>query len=53
MTVLVAYTDFREIPGTAGYKIPYTLLQGSMNQELQFNLVEVEVNKGMKDGVFE
>lgn len=53
MNVIIAYSDFREVPGSGGYKIPYKLQQGSATQELEFALDEVEVNRGMPDSLFE
>ena len=51
--VIVEFSDYREVPGAGGYKIPYTLKQGSPMQELEFTVQSVEVNKGIPDSVFQ
>lgn len=53
MNVIIAYSDYREVAGSGGYKIPYKLQQGSAVQELEFTLEEVAVNRGMADSLFE
>ena len=50
--VIIEYSDYREVPGAGGYKIPYTVKRGSPMQELEFTIQSAEVNKGIPDSEF-
>jgi hypothetical protein len=52
MPRIIEFSDYREVPGTGGYKIPYTIRQGTAAQELEFNVQSVDVNKGIPDSEF-
>jgi predicted Zn-dependent peptidase len=47
------YADYKEVPGTGGYKIPYTVKEGSGAQVLTATVQSVEINKGIDDAEFE
>ena len=47
------YTDYREVPGTNGYKVPYKVTEsGAGNPTITEEVQSVEVNKGIADGEF-
>jgi zinc protease len=50
--VTVEYKDYREVPNANGFKIPYTVLQGSATQSVEAKLQSIEINKGIPDSEF-
>lgn len=47
------YADYKEIPGTGGFKIPYTAKQASGAQVFTAKVETVEVNKNIPDSQFQ
>jgi predicted Zn-dependent peptidase len=50
--VSVIYSDYREIPGTNGYKIAFTVKQSAGPQEFEAKVQSVDINKGIPDSEF-
>jgi hypothetical protein len=47
------YADYRVVPGTNGYKVPYKVTEsGAGNPTITEDVQSVEVNKGIGDGEF-
>jgi zinc protease len=46
------YSDYKEVPGTGGYKVPYKVTQTMGGQTLSETVTSVEVNKGIEDSEF-
>jgi predicted Zn-dependent peptidase len=46
------YADYREVPGTKGYKVPYKVTQSAEGQNISATVTTVEVNKGIADSEF-
>jgi zinc protease len=46
------YADYREVPGTGGYKIPYKVTEVGGGQTISATVQTVEVNKGIEDSEF-
>ncbi len=46
------YLDYREVPGTGGYKIPYKVTETAGGQSFSETVTTVEVNKGIADTEF-
>jgi zinc protease len=46
------YKDYREVPGTNGYKIPYQVVESMGGQSFSATVKSVEVNKGIPDTDF-
>lgn len=53
MTQTVEYSDYKEVPGSNGYKVPYTMKQSGGSQTLTATLQSVEVNKSIPDTDFQ
>lgn len=54
MTIVTEYSDYKEIPGSNGYKIPYTVkLPVGPGMFLTATTETAEVNKGISDAEFE
>ncbi len=47
------YSDYREIPGTGGFKVPYFMSIPAGGAVLNMKTQSVEVNKGIPDSEFE
>lgn len=52
LPVTVEYSDYREVPGVSGYKIPYTIKQSTGEQQFEAHVDSVEVNKGIAESEF-
>lgn len=47
------YSDYKEVPGTGGYKVPYKVTESSSGQPtITETVTSVEVNKGIADTEF-
>ena len=46
------YFDYREVPGTNGYKVPYKVTETQQGQSYSETVQSVEVNKGIPDTDF-
>lgn len=46
------YSDYKEVPGTNGFKIPYTVKQTFGPQSMTAKVQSVEINKGIPDTEF-
>jgi hypothetical protein len=46
------YSDYREVPGTNGMKVPYKVNQSAEGQDISATVTSVEVNKGIPDSEF-
>lgn len=46
------YLDYREVPGTNGYKLPYKVTETQGGQTISETVTTVEVNKGIDDAEF-
>jgi len=50
---IAEYEDYREVPGTSGYKVPYKVtVSGSGQPKITENVEIVEINKGIADTEF-
>ena len=47
------YSDYREVPGTNGYKVPYKVSETAGGQTFAATVESVEVNKGVADTEFQ
>jgi hypothetical protein len=47
------YSDYKEVPASNGYKIPYTVKMSAGPQTITVNVQTAEVNKGVADTEFE
>ena len=47
------YSDYREVPGTNGYKVPYKISETAGGQTFAATVETVEVNKGIADSEFQ
>jgi len=47
------YSDYREVPGGGGYKMPYVITEKSRSQAITEQVQTVELNKGISDDEFE
>lgn len=47
------YSDYREVPGSGGYKLPYFMSIPAAGTALNLKVQSVEVNKGIPDSAFE
>src|SRR5690606_8118430 len=47
------YADYKEVPGTGGYKIPYIVKQTFGPMGMTAKVQTVEANKGIPDSEFE
>ena len=52
ITVTMDYKNYKEVPGTNGYKVPYIVLQDGGGQTMNANVKTVEANKGIADTEF-
>jgi len=52
-TQTVEYLDYKEVPGTGGYKIPYTVKESAGPQVITAKVQSVEVNKNIPDSEFQ
>lgn len=50
--VTVEFKDYREVAGTNGFKVPYTVVQGAAGQSIEAKLQSIAVNKGIPDSEF-
>jgi len=50
--VTIEFSDYRLVPGTDGYKIPYSIRQTNGSQEFNAKIESVEINKGIPDTEF-
>jgi zinc protease len=46
------YNDYKEVPGTGGYKVPYKVTETQGGQSFAETVTGVEVNKGVADTEF-
>ncbi len=46
------YSDYKEVPGTDGYKLPYKVTETAGGQSFSETVTSVEVNKGIADTEF-
>ncbi len=46
------YKNYKEVPGTNGYKVPYDVSEGQPGQMIKATVQSVEVNKGVPDSEF-
>jgi predicted Zn-dependent peptidase len=53
MSISTEYSDYREVPGSGGYKVPYVLKQQVGPQAIDSKLEKVEINKGIPDSEFQ
>jgi len=54
MTLSTEYSDYREVPGANGYKIPYTVkIPLGPGMSITAKVQSVEINKGIADSEFE
>lgn len=51
MSIPTEYSDYKEVPGTGGYKVPYTIKRGGPFT-ITATVQSVEVNKGIVDTEF-
>ncbi len=51
-SAVTEYDDYREVPGTNGYKVPYKVTQTGGGQTINATVKSVEVNKGIADTEF-
>lgn len=52
VSISTEYSDYREVPGTGGYKVPYELKQQAGPQNIDSKLTSIEINKGIPDSEF-
>ena len=52
MVSTVEYSDYKEVAGSSGYKVPYTVKISAGPQAVTANTESVEVNKGIPDTEF-
>jgi predicted Zn-dependent peptidase len=53
MTQIAEYSGYTEVPGSNGYKIPYTVKQSVGPQIITANVQTAEINKGISDTEFQ
>ncbi len=46
------YSDYRDVPGTNGYKVPYKVVETAGGQSFTAEVSTVEINKGIADTEF-
>ncbi len=46
------YADYKDVPGTAGYKVPYTVIENAGGMTFTETVTTVEANKGVADTEF-
>ena len=51
-TQISEYSDYKEVPGTGGWKVPYKITETSGGQSFSETIGTVEVNKGIADTEF-
>ncbi len=49
---ITEFSDYKEVPGTGGYKVAYKVKQSQAGQVFPLNVETVEVNKGVSDADF-
>ncbi|XZF16185.1 insulinase family protein [Chitinophagaceae bacterium MMS25-I14] len=47
------FSDYKEIPGTNGFKVPHSIKINQQGQAMEISVVAVEVNKGIDDASFQ
>lgn len=52
ITKITEYSDYREVPGSGGYKIPYRTKETENKHVASSRIKSVEVNKNIPDSVF-
>ena len=52
VTQVSDYGDYKEVPGTNGYKVPYEIAESGQGQVVKAQVQTVEVNKGVADTEF-
>ena len=52
VTQVSDYKDYKEVPGTNGYKVPYTVSQSGSGMDITAKVQSVEVNKNIPDTEF-
>lgn len=52
VTITSEFSDYKEVPGANGYKIPYSIKQSFGPQAISATVQSVEVNKGIADSEF-
>jgi 23S rRNA pseudoU1915 N3-methylase RlmH len=52
VTLVAEYSNYKEVPGSGGYKIPFTAKQSVGPQVITANVESVEVNKNIPDTEF-
>ena len=53
LSVVQEYSDYQEVPGSGGYKIPYTVKIAAGPQTITVKVKTAEVNKGIDDSEFQ
>ena len=53
ITQISDYRDYREVPGTGGYKVPYDVSENDGGNTVNAKVESVEANKGIADSEFE
>lgn len=48
----IEYSDYREVPGSGGYRIAYTIKQTTNTQHLTIGVQSASVNSGVSESVF-
>lgn len=52
LPVVVEYADYKEVPGSGGYRVPYTILQKTGDQSFEAHVQTVEINTGIAESEF-
>jgi len=52
VTAITDYKDYQEVPGTSGYKVPYTVSQQGAGPTITVKVQSVDINKGVTDAEF-
>lgn len=50
--VVTEYKDYREVPGTGGYRVPNTVVLSAGGQNIEAKLLTADINKGIADSEF-
>lgn len=53
VTVTQEYSNYKEVPGSGGYKVPYSIKMTAGPQNILINLETIEINKGVSDSEFQ
>lgn len=52
VTVITEYSDYKEVPGSNGYKLPYSIKLSQQGQAMPATVETVEINKNIPDSEF-